>query len=140
MAIKVKIPRSTPAKGRKGRFHFSDRAIKVLVASLIVFATMMIGVFAIYYVRYEKIIDRRMSGQIFSNSAKIYALPQTVSVGEQITPPEIASELRRAGYMELGSKDPQSKIGMYKVISGGIEIRPGAESYHTPEVDRKSVV
>jgi len=80
VAIKVKIPRSAPAKGRKGRLHLSNRLIKIVVASLIVLCTMMIGVFAFYYVHYEKIIDRRMSGQIFSNSAKIYALPQTVSV------------------------------------------------------------
>jgi penicillin-binding protein 1B len=136
VAIKVKIPRSAPAKGRKGRLHLSSRLIKIVVASLIVLCTMMIGVFAVYYVHYEKIIDRRMSGQIFSNSAKIYALPQTVSVGQQITPHEIAGELRRAGYMELGTKDPESKIGMYKLISGGIEIRPGPESYHTAEVSR----
>jgi len=136
VAIKVKIPRSAPAKGRKGRLHLSDRLIKIVVASLIVLCTMMIGVFAFYYIHYEKIIDRRMSGQIFSNSAKIYALPQTVSVGEQITPPEIAAELRRAGYMEIGSKDPESRIGMYKLISGGIEVRPGPESYHTQELSR----
>jgi penicillin-binding protein 1B len=106
--------------------------IKAAVASFILICTLVIGVFAYYYTKFEKVIDRRMSGQIFSNTAKIYALPKTVQVGGSVTAKEIAAELRRAGYSEEGRGD--SKIGQYRLTSSGIEVKPGAESYHSPEV------
>ncbi len=31
------------------------------------------GVFAYFYFKYERVVDRRMAGGIFSNAAKIYA-------------------------------------------------------------------
>ncbi len=134
MAIKVKIPRNTSSKGSgKGtRQHLSDPVIKAAVAAFVILSTLLLGVFAFYYIKYEKIIDRRMSGQIFSNTAKIYALPKTVRVGGSITAKEIAAELRRAGYSEVGKNE--SKIGTFRMSSSGIEIRPGAESYHSPDV------
>lgn len=134
MTIKVKIPRNTSSKGKEkdARRHLSDPVIKAAVASFVIASTLMLGVFAYYYVKYEKIIDRRMSGQIFSNTAKIYALPKTIRVGGSIAAKEIAAELRRAGYSEEGRNE--SKIGAYRLTSSGIEIKPGPESYHSPDV------
>ena len=133
MAIKLKIPRSQKqSKGKASRPHLSDPVIKTAVASFIILCTLLLGVFAYYYIRYEKIIDRRMSGQIFSNSAKIYALPKTVSVGQRISEGEIASELRRAGYSEE-ARGAASPIGTYRLTAAGIRIQPGPESYHSPD-------
>ncbi len=134
MAIKLKIPRnaSSQGKGKGSRQHLSDPVIKAAVAVFVILSTLLLGVFAFYYIRYEKIIDRRMSGQIFSNTAKIYALPKTVHVGGSISAKEVAAELRRAGYSEAGKND--SKTGTFRMTSSGIEIRPGPESYHSPDV------
>lgn len=135
MAIKVKIPSSkqpTKAKGKTSRPHISDPVIKTAVAAFIILCTAFLGVFAYYYIRYEKIIDRRMSGQIFSNSARVYALPKTVHVGQPESAAEIATELRRAGYNEQGH-GTESPIGTYRLTSSGIRIQPGPESYHSPD-------
>ncbi len=122
MAVKLKIPRSKkPASA-------SPTLIRGIVAGCIVFCTLLFGIFAWYYVKYQKIVDRRMSGRIFSNAAKIYALPKQVFVGEKISTQEVAAQLRRAGYT-----DKESKIGTFRLLNGGIEINPGPESYHTPE-------
>jgi penicillin-binding protein 1B len=106
--------------------------IKAAVAAFVIVSTLFLGVFAYYYIKYEKIIDRRMSGQIFSTTARIFALPKTVRVGGSIAAREIAAELRRAGYSEEGKNE--SKIGAYRLTSSGIEITPGPESYHSPEL------
>ena len=67
---------------------------------------------------------------MFSNSAKIYALPRTVRDGDKMDAKEIAASLRRAGYSD---KDGQSELGSFHLVKDGIEITPGPESYHSPE-------
>jgi penicillin-binding protein 1B len=73
---------------------------------------------------------------VFANSAKIFALPRVVRDGEKIEAKEIAAELRQAGYSD---KDGESKLGTFHLVKGGIEITPGAESYHAPEPARISI-
>jgi len=45
----------------------------------------------------------------------------------------IAQELRHAGYSD---KDGQSPMGSYRLMTNGIEITPGPESYHSPDPAR----
>src|SRR5260370_17441589 len=78
----------------------------------------------------ERIMGGGFGTRVLSNSAKIYALPQTVRTGEKIEVKQIAADLRRAGYSD---KDGQSTLGSFRLVSGGIEITPGPESYHSPE-------
>jgi penicillin-binding protein 1B len=128
MAIKVKLPKKkSRAKGRT-----SDPIIKTAVAVFIICSVAVLGTFAYFWLRYERMIDRRMSGQIFENSARIYARPSLVSVGEGITADEIGGELRRSGYNEEGRGAP-SLIGNYRITDDGIEITPAAESYHSQD-------
>ena len=127
MVIKLKIPRGTGIHAR-----LSHPIVKASVAAFIVVCTVFFGVFAYYYVKYQKIIDKRLSGPIFANSAKIYAAPETVKVGESLKVNQIAADLRRAGYTEESDRNG-SHIGTYKEGTSYIEVRPGPESYHTPE-------
>jgi penicillin-binding protein 1B len=105
LAIRLKIPRG---KGIHG--HLSHPAVKASVAGFIIICMMFFGVFAYYYVKYQKIVDKRLHGQIFANSAKIYAAPETVRVGESLKSSAIAAELRRAGYTEESERNG-SRIG-----------------------------
>jgi penicillin-binding protein 1B len=75
-------------------------------------------------------IDQRFKGPVFSSSATIYALPRTVKLGEKANAHEIAAQLSRAGYSESGSQSP---MGNYTLLNNGIEIKPGPQSYHSPE-------
>jgi len=100
--------------------------------ALLLFVVLGIGAsawFSYYYIKYDRIIEQRFRGQVFSSSARIYARPKSIEVGEGITPREIAAQLQRAGYVS----DESSPLGTYRVMSGGIEIKPGPQSYHSPE-------
>ena len=96
----------------------------------IILALACTGAFSYFYIKYDRIIEKRFRTPVFSNSAKIYALPQTVHTGENINAKEIATELRRGGYSD---KDGESRLGTFRLTSAGIEISPGPESYHSPE-------
>jgi penicillin-binding protein 1B len=119
-----------PAPGH--HFTLGDPLVKFLVAGFLVVGMLFMAVFAFVYVKYERIVDRRMSGPIFTTSAKIYARPQFVRVGDKFTAPEVAAYLRRAGYSEQG-KEGDSPIGRFHLSSSSIEIMPGEESFHAVE-------
>jgi len=129
VAIKIKFPRKAkPAKGGK-HFFSHDPIIRTAFAVFVVLVVFITGVFSYYYIKYDRIIEQRFRGPVFSNAAKIYAIPTTVKAGEKIGVHEIAGLLRRAGYAEGGG----SPLGTYRVLPGGIEIKPGPQSYHSPE-------
>jgi penicillin-binding protein 1B len=127
LAIKIKVPR---VKGFRNSLK-NPLVRAALVAFLIVF-TVLFGFVSFYYIKYQKIVDQRMSGQIFANNAKIYAQPRSVRVGQKADVKEISNYLRHAGYTEVGEAG-QSKLGTYRMVSGGIEVIPGQESYYNAE-------
>jgi penicillin-binding protein 1B len=102
---------------------------KLAVAAVLLVVCAASGVFAYYYIKYERIVERRMRGPIFANAAKIFALPKLVRTGDKLTVHEITAQLRRAGYTEGGA----SALGTFKLVKSGIEIHPGPESYHSSE-------
>ena len=125
MAIKLKIPSSSSSGSR-------SPILRAAVAVFTLLALFCFGVFAYYYVQYDRIITKKMSGQIFSTSAKIFARPVAVHPGDRFSPAQIATMLRRAGYVDADNKS-DSPMGTFRMISGGIEVLPGAESYHSTD-------
>ncbi|HTZ82057.1 MAG TPA: PBP1A family penicillin-binding protein [Candidatus Acidoferrales bacterium] len=137
MTIKIRIPKTIgemPGEGVRGLPR--DPLLRAALVLFILLAGSFTAVFSYYYIKYDRIIQRRFSSPIFANTAKIYALPRVLREGEKIEPREIAAELRRAGYSD---KDSQSKMGTYHLFNGGIDITPGSESYHSPEEARITV-
>ncbi|MBV8052969.1 MAG: PBP1A family penicillin-binding protein [Acidobacteriaceae bacterium] len=129
MAIKIKIPNTSHSGKAGGRSFSGDPVVRI---ALLLFVILGIGIsawFSYYYIKYDRIIEQRFRGQVFSSSARIYARPKSVEVGEAATAREIAAQLQRAGY----SSDASSALGTYRLVNGGIEIKPGAQSYHSPE-------
>lgn len=130
MAIKLKIPKSKK-RGTTGKgFVSGDPVIRIALAVFIVLSVALCGWCSYYYFKYGRIIDQRFKGPVFSSSATIYALPRAVKVGEKVDPHEIAVQLRRAGYAE---NDGNALMGSYRTLKNGIEIKPGPQSYHSPE-------
>ena len=127
MAIKIKIPKSG---GKGGRGLWRDPVVRAALVVFLVIAIGLGGSFSYFYIKYDRIIQQRFRSPVFSNSAKIYALPRTLRDGDKADAKEIAALLRRAGYSD---KDGQSELGSFRLVSGGIEITPGPESYHSPE-------
>jgi penicillin-binding protein 1B len=134
MAIKIKIPKSGNGKGRRGLPR--DPVIRAALVVFLVVAIGLGGFFCYFYIKYDRIIAQRFRSPVFSNSAKIYALPRTVHDGDRADAKEIAALLRRAGYSD---KDGQSTLGSFHLVSDGIEITPGPESYHSPEAAHISI-
>ena len=130
MAIKIKIPKSTGKGGNRKRGMWRDPVVRAGLIVFLVIAVAVGGTFSFFYIKYDRIIARRFSTPVFSNSAKIYAIPRSVHDGDKIDAREMALLLRRAGYSE---KEGDSPLGSYKLLSDGIQITPGPESYHSPE-------
>jgi penicillin-binding protein 1B len=136
VTIRIRIPKAGAEGGKPVRGLPRDPVLRAAIVAFLLLAISFTGVFSYYYIKYDRIIERRFRTPIFSNSAKIYALPRAVHNGEKIEASAIAADLRRAGYSD---KDGQSQLGTYRLISGGIEITPGPESYHSPEPARISI-
>ncbi len=126
MSIKIRIPKG----GADGKRRLTrDPVVRAALLVFVILAVAATGVFSYFYVKYDRVIEKRFRTPVFSNSAKIYALPHTVRDGDKIGAREIAAELKRAGYVDNG----QSPLGTFRLVSDGIEITPGGESYHSPE-------
>jgi penicillin-binding protein 1B len=138
VTIKIKIPKGNGEKAGKGIRGFPrDPVLRAALVAFLILGVSFTVFFSYFYIKYDRIIQRRFSTPVFGNSAKIYALPRTVRTGEKIEARQIAAELRRAGYAD---KDGQSTLGTYHLLNDGIEITPGLESYHSPEEARITVV
>ena len=89
------------------------------------------GISIYYYVRFSRLIDARLSGDIFNNSSLVFAAPIPVHVGQALTADEVAIRLRRAFYAEGAGA---SSVGSYKLAKDQIEISPGPISFFLGEV------
>jgi penicillin-binding protein 1B len=131
VTIKIKIPKGSEEKSGKGlRGLPRDPVLRAALVVFLILAVSFTVLFSYFYIKYDRIIEKRFRTPVFANSAKIYALPRVVRDGEKIDAREIALDLRRAGYSE---QEGQSKLGSFHIGKGGIEITPGPESYHSPE-------
>ena len=137
MAIKIRIAKSGEPDGAKRiRGLPRDPVLRAAFVAFLIVAVSFTIVFSYFYIKYDRIIEKRFRSPVFANSAKIYSLPRVVRDGEKIDAKQIAAELRRAGYSD---KDGESHLGTYHLLRGGIEIDPGEESYHAPEPARITI-
>ncbi|MEO8597457.1 MAG: PBP1A family penicillin-binding protein [Candidatus Solibacter sp.] len=122
--MKLRVPRGSGLTrillGPTGR-------IFIILFSVLVIAGL--GTFTYFYARYARIIDERLRAGVFANSAKIFAAPESVAVGDVLTPTDVAMQLRRSGYTETRS----NPVGYYQLHSDSIEIFPQTDSYFDQE-------
>jgi len=135
VTIKIRIPKGS-TNGKRIRGLPRDPVLRAALSLFLILGVSFTVLFSYYYIKYDRIIERRFSTPVFGNSAKIYALPRTIRTGEQIEAAEIAAELRRAGYQD---KEGRSPLGIFRMLGDGIEITPGPESYHSPEPARITI-
>jgi penicillin-binding protein 1B len=122
--MKVRIPRSSGLT----RFFLGPWGRTLLiVTSLGVIGAL--GAFTYFYARYATVIDERLRTGVFQNSAKIFAAPESVAVGDLMTPSDIATELRRSGYTESRA----NPVGYYQLQPNAISVYPGPDSYFDQE-------
>jgi penicillin-binding protein 1B len=92
-------------------------------------ATLAFLTFAFFYFRYARMIDDKLSIGPFAATAQLFAAPEALNVGDEITATDVAARLRRAGYTENRS----NPLGAYRLTSNSIEIYPGPQSYFQDE-------
>jgi len=103
---------------------------RILAATVTLLVLVVLGFGTHYYIKYSRLIDQKLRAGPFAQTAKIFAAPRMVAVGDAVTPEEIAVELRRSGYSESRG----NAIGSFHMRpDGGIEIFPGPDSYFDEE-------
>ncbi len=128
-APKRKVRVRVPKQAYLVRF-FLHPAGKILAISVTLAFLVLAGVFTHYYTQYSRLIDQKLRVGPFANTAKIFAAPRMIAVGDATTAEEIAALLRRCGYSESRS----NAMGWFQLRQdGGIEIYPGPDSYFDQE-------
>src|SRR5262245_3585187 len=111
-----------PSKREKVTNFFRSPLFKVLL-SIFLFFFIGTSAFVLYYYNYySRVIDRKLSGEIFKNTAQIYAAPFRVYPGQKLSPDDVIARLQRAGFESAqkgGSED-----GAYEVKGNTIAITP----------------
>lgn len=113
-----------PPKAKLARVA-SHPVVKTILAVIVVTITFVLILFAYYYVKYSRLIEAKLAAGPFANTSMIFASPRSVAVGDEITPQELAVELRRAGYSESAS----NRMGYYKIQGDELDVYPGPDSY-----------
>src|SRR5256714_2799900 len=94
-----------PQRGstRKISNFFRSPLFKILLSIFLFFFIGTSALVLYYYNYYSRIIDRRLSGEIFKSTAQIYAAPYRIYPGQKLTVDEAVLRLQRAGF-DMGDK------------------------------------
>jgi penicillin-binding protein 1B len=102
---------------------------RVLVVVALLAGIAGISVFTYYYVKFSRLVERKLRSGPFPSTSMIFAAPRAINVGDALTPEEIAAQLRRCGYSESRT----NRMGWYHLRADAIEIFPGPDSYFDEE-------
>jgi len=102
---------------------FQSSIFKVAVAICLFFLIGSSAVVLYYYNHYSQIIDRRLGGEVFQNTARIYATPYHLYTGQKITLDTVIARLQRAGFEPVNSANDDAD-GSYEISTDHITIRP----------------
>src|SRR5215831_8576086 len=115
-------PNEKRKKTKSSKSWFRSPLFKVALALFLISFIAASSTLLYFYVEYARIIDRKLSGEIFKNTARIYATPFHLYPGQKLTPETVVSRLHRAGFE---SEDKGiSGDGVYDVGRNRITIRP----------------
>src|SRR5262245_302149 len=118
-----KPQKSKPSTKEKVFNFVRSPLFKVLLSIFLFFFIGTSALVLYYYNYYSRIIDRKLSGEIFKNTAQIYAAPYRIFPGQKLTPEEVTARLVRAGF---DSQSGGSDDGSYEVNGNKISIKPKA--------------
>ena len=127
MAVKIKVIRASLLK-------HPIRSIILIGLGCTILLGLVVGesIFGYYYYQYRHIVDEKLQKPLFEQTAKVYAAPKEVRVGQKLTARAVAQQLRDAGYSGDNDRD-KSKLGTYALNDNSITIQPGPQSYHSEQ-------
>jgi penicillin-binding protein 1B len=126
MALKIRL------KKPNWKLSWSSWLVRGMIAAVLLVGLVGLIVFSHFYNTYAHIVDERLKQPLFANTAKIYAAPREVRLGQKLSERIIANELREAGYTTDGASR-LSPMGTFSETGQAITVRPGQESYHSPD-------
>jgi penicillin-binding protein 1B len=106
-------------------FWTSRVGLGVLGAALLLLVAAT-SIFAYYYVQFGKLIDQRLTGQVYQNTSRVFSAPGHIYTGETMRAGDLATYLLRAGYQE---GDVEGAPGEFKIKGSVVEIHPSRDSY-----------
>ena len=111
---------------RIARGFWSSRIGIAILGTALALLLAITGVIVYYYVSFGKLINARLTGQIFQNTSTVYTAPGRIYTGEALKEAELTAYLLRAGYQEGAAP---AAPGQLRVNGNSVEIRPSADSY-----------
>ncbi|HVS86769.1 MAG TPA: PBP1A family penicillin-binding protein [Candidatus Acidoferrum sp.] len=84
------------------------------------------AVFAWYYIKYSRLIDARLSGNVLQNTTQIFSAPEHISPGQAWGPDDLTTYLTRVGYR---AQNDDGALGQFTVRGNAVDIRPSKLSY-----------
>jgi hypothetical protein len=98
----------------------------ILAGTFSLFFLLAAGVLAAYHIRFDRMIEGRVSGQPLDSISGIFSAPKRIFVGQSLSPQELIEYLRRTGYAD---SPQQGTTGQYLVAETLVEIHPSTRSY-----------
>jgi hypothetical protein len=77
------------AKARKFSNFFRSPLFKILLSIFLFFFIGASAILLFYYNYYSRMIDRKLSGEIFKSTAQIYAAPYRIYPGQKLLPADV---------------------------------------------------
>jgi penicillin-binding protein 1B len=84
------------------------------------------GIFTHYYMKFSRMIDARLSGNVLQNTTQIFSAPEHISVDQAWGPDDLTTYLTRVGYRPQA--DPNA-LGQFTMQGNTLDIRPSKVSY-----------
>ncbi len=104
---------------------WATRRARIAGIVILVLAAACFFVFGFYYVKFARLIDRRLAAGAFSDTVNIFGTPRAVAVGDELTAPELIARLKQSGY----STARGNTLGWYNLTKSAVEIFPGRDSH-----------
>lgn len=93
-----------------------------MLAVLLMFA----GTVTYYYIQFGRLINQRLTGQVFQNTSRVYSSPGNIYVGESLRAATLETYLLNAGYQEGPSPNAPGEVHL---TGSTVEVIPSSNSY-----------
>lgn len=94
------------------------------VAALLLVA--FTAVFVYFYVSYARMVESRLTGQVFQNTSRVFTAPRRIAVGQPMGSADLTAYLERAGYADA---QVAGAVGRYRLAGSAVEVHPGPISH-----------
>ena len=98
-----------------------------VIIPLVFIGAIVLGILIYYWTVFSRRIDNLLAGEVFTQSAGIYAAPKQLRVNETISETDLIAFLKRAGYVEKTQQADTSR-GRYTANGSTLEVEPSSAS------------